>query len=146
MNITCRLKKYVKTKKVIAVDNDQNAKIAQHDTEIKYLKDMLSGGFIKVEKKLDNLSELVRFLGNDHGQRIKSIEDSRGFFKENWYKILTTIIVLSTLAFGLVEWKKGNEESLRNNQITDVRQTQSIEELNNLVKKLSQKIEGKINQ
>jgi hypothetical protein len=70
--------------------------------------------------------------------RIKAIEATRTFWRENWHKVITTSVLCVGAIFAIAIWKGEQDNQIKSNDRIEMAQSQSINELKELVRELAE--------
>ena len=69
--------------------------------------------------------------------QIDLLKSKTNFLKDNWDKILTTVVLACGLIFGAIEWKAAQENSIRDNKQADQTQNATINSLRHRISELT---------
>lgn len=139
------------------VDNEKQ--IQEHDKEIALinqradytnkllteLKNIIEENHSDINKNIQKLRDTVATLSlvkslmqdvknnkitlTEHSHSIMNLEKNKSFIKENWYKVIALVFMISGVFIASITWKNTQDIELKNNKMTNDMQSKTLKEL-----------------
>jgi hypothetical protein len=122
------------------MSQNSKEKNENHGLDIEIIKELLTARLDPIQSDVSSIKKNIADysdLVTKQDVRITALEASRTFWRENWYKVFNATIISFALIGGAFLWKNEQDTQIKENSRVEISQTQSINELKNLVRSLA---------